>query len=69
MRVESIAKIVRMVSDDVAALILVVGGLYIAIKHDFNQGYSFVSLGVGYLFGSHIPKTKEKLENGGGKNG
>ena len=58
MRSKDIVELVGGISDDIAALILVVGGIYLAYVKDFQEGYALITLGVGYLFGSHVPKNK-----------
>ncbi len=67
MRAKECIELVNSISDDIAALILVVGGIYMAIVKDYYQGYSLITLGVGYLFGSHYPKAKrdDGLPKGG----
>jgi len=45
-------------ADELAALILVVSGVYMVIAGHYNQGVSLISLGTAYLFGKHPPKNK-----------
>ena len=45
-------------ADELAALILIVGGLYMAIFKNYQEGVALISLGTAYLFGKNPPKTK-----------
>jgi len=64
LNVKEIAELVALVSDDIAALVLIIVGSYIAIKMDYDNGSALISLGVAYLFGSHVPKKpKSRGEN------
>ena len=51
-------------ADELAALILIVGGLYMAIFKNYQEGVALISLGTAYLFGKSRPK-KPKITQGG----
>lgn len=43
-------------ADELVAIMLVVGGLYMAIFKNFQQGLTLIGLGTTYLFGKSMPK-------------
>jgi len=43
-------------ADELAALILVMAGVYMVLAGHYNQGVSLISMGTSYLFGKHSPK-------------
>lgn len=54
------------ISDNVAALMIVVAGIYLAVCKDFNKGYTLIGVGFGYLAGKGIPGVmRRKMVLGG----
>jgi len=48
-------------ADELAALVLVVGGSYLVIAGHYEQGVALISMGTAYLFGKNPPKTKKVI--------
>lgn len=57
---------INAVSDDIAALMIIGAGIYLAIVKDFNQGYALIGLGFSYLAGKGIPRSQKKVRVDGG---
>ena len=46
----SVADVVERVSDEVASLILVIGGVFLLFKGHREEGLTLITIGTGYLF-------------------
>ena len=51
-----VVNVVERISDELVAILIVIAGLIYLFTSDFQNGYTLVSAGTGYLFGKSVPK-------------